>query len=220
MSQPTFAKPSEAPSGGGIAPLEGALCIFTFRSRGTAMTEFSKPGEDPKAYVEVDVDVVAGPAAGAMSTPTKVGRQPEPLTAKAGDHFEGMRLFQGWLRGCFNGQQPGGMVLGIPYVSWEKTNSSGNDLAPVWKFQDATPDQEGWAVQYLQAKAARSMTAPSAAAAPAGPAAPQGYAPPAPSIPVPQAVPAPPAQGFAPPPPPVAAQAPAAPAPQYAPPAF
>lgn len=193
MTAQTFAKPSEAPSGGGIAAYEGALCIFTYRGRGEAETDFGL-----KSFVEVDIDVVAGPPAGTMSTPTKLGVNPEPLTAKPGDTLEEVRIFQGWLKGCFNGQAPGGLVLGIPYVNFEDTKQGKNQ--PVWKFRDATPEMEGWATAYLQAKAARTLSKPSTSEsagavnnyqAPVAPAAPVPASAPAPAAPVAQAVAAP-----------------------------
>lgn len=180
MTAQTFAKPSEAPSGGGIAAYEGALCIFTYRGRGEAETDFGL-----KSFVEVDIDVVAGPPAGTMSTPTKLGVNPEPLTAKPGDTLEEVRIFQGWLKGCFNGQAPGGLVLGIPFVNFEDTKQGKNQ--PVWKFRDATPEMEGWATAYLQAKAARTLAKPST-----GDGAQNNYqAPVAPAAPVPVAAPMP-----------------------------
>lgn len=181
MTAQTFAKPSEAPSGGGIAAYEGALCIFTYRGRGEAETDFGL-----KSFVEVDIDVVAGPPAGTLSTPTKLGVNPEPLTAKPGDTLEEVRIFQGWLKGCFNGQAPGGLVLGIPFVNFEDTKQGKNQ--PVWKFRDATPEMEGWATAYLQAKAARTLAKPSGE----GVGAQNNYqAPVAPAAPVPAAAPMP-----------------------------
>jgi hypothetical protein len=167
-----FSKPSEAPGGGGIAAYEKALCIFAFKGRGEAETDFGT-----KAYVEVDIDVVEGAveiaarlAAPCMSTPTKLGLQPSALQTKAGDSEEGVRIFQGWIKGAFNGQTVGGLVLGRAIVFFEETKQS-KTPAPVWKLVDATPQEEAAATAYLTAKAARNLSKPSESPAPAEPAA-------------------------------------------------
>lgn len=173
----TFANPSEAPQGAGFDSLEGCLAIFVYKGRGEAETK--KYGVKP--YVEVDVRVVTGNE-GRMSTPTQLGDESVRLEAKPGDFIEGMRIFQGYIRGSFNGQQPGGLTLGIPTVEYRETDHNPGKKTPTWQLYDASPAQVAQAEAFLA-----SIPKPQTFAAPSG--APAAAAPPSsPPPPPPSAV--------------------------------
>jgi hypothetical protein len=165
----TFANPSEAPQGAGIASLEGCLVIFAFKGRGEAET---------KSY---GARVVTGNE-GRMSTPTQLGDVAAPLEAKRGDFIEGLRIFQGFIRGSFNGQQPGGLTLGIPTVEYRETEHNPGKKTPTWQLFDASPAKVAEAEAFLA-----SIPKPQTFAAPSG-ATPAAAAPSSPPPPPPSAV--------------------------------
>lgn len=154
-------KPSEAPQGAGLAQFEGATCVFTYRERGEANSkEYGL-----KKFVAADVLVVEGNV-GRKSTQTKIGQEIKDLSARPGDFHENVRIFQGFVRGAFNGQEPGGLIGGRVVVRFEDTQQGKNQ--PVWHLDDLTPAEEQAAERMIEAHAAKhkpSVSAPSAAPA-------------------------------------------------------
>ncbi len=167
MTSP-FGKPSEN-EGGNVkaSDLEGSLCIFTYKGSGTSPTK--KYGDKP--YVEVDVDVVRGVPDGTVSKmpPQTFGEQPARLRDLTGVSENGVRLFQGFLRGSFRRSRPDDMVLGTIVVEGRITNQSTNDkdYKASYVLKDATPEDEKLAIEFLRRKQAGQFKSPSASGAPA-----------------------------------------------------
>lgn len=133
-----FAKPSEAPAGGGGWSLtdgdepksgknDGKLFLITpLRSEHHADTHSKKPGET-KEHIVADIVELN-----------------EKKPAKSVEHEE-VWIFGGWLMGATRAYIGERRVLG----RLDKTPDAKSATGYVWKFADADPDDEAVAREYL-----------------------------------------------------------------------